>query len=140
MAELKTKLNNASVDSFLKSVKDETRHRDCMTVLALMKRITKAQPRMWGDSIVGFDTYHYKSDSGREGDWFITGFSPRKQNLTIYLISGFSLFPDLMKKLGKFKTGSSCLYVNKLQDIDMNVLEDLITQSFQYMKKKYKKQ
>ena len=139
MAELKTKLNKASVGSFLQSVKDEERKLECMTVLALMKKITKAEPAMWGDSIVGFGSYHYKSDSGREGDWFITGFSPRKQNLPIYIIAGFTQYPELMKKLGKFKTGSSCLYIRKLADIDMNVLEELIGQAYQYMKKKYKK-
>ena len=139
MAELKTKLNKASVGSFLQSVKDEERKLECMTVLALMKKITKAEPAMWGDSIVGFGSYHYKSDSGREGDWFITGFSPRKQNLTIYIIAGFTQYPELMKKLGKFKTGSSCLYIRKLADIDMKVLEELIGQAYQYMKKKYKK-
>lgn len=139
MAELKTKLNKASVMSFLQSVKDEERKLECMTLLTLMKKLTKAEPAMWGDSIVGFGSYHYKSDSGREGDWFITGFSPRKQNLTIYIIAGFSQFPELMKKLGKFKTGSSCLYIRKLADIDRKVLEELIAQAYQYMKKKYKK-
>ena len=139
MAELKTKLNDANVVSFLQSVKDEKRKLECMTVLALMKKITKVEPAMWGDSIVGFGSYHYKSDSGREGDWFITGFSPRKQNLTIYIIAGFNQYPELMKNLGKFKTGSSCLYINKLADIDMKVLEELIGQSYQYMKKKHKK-
>lgn len=139
MAELKTKLNKASVAGFLQSVKDEDRKSDCMTLLAMMKKITKAEPMMWGDSIVGFDSFHYKSDSGREGDWFITGFSPRKQNLTIYIIAGFTRNDELMKKLGKFKTGSSCLYIRNLADIDTNVLEKLVTQSFQYMKKKYKK-
>ncbi len=139
MAELKTKLNDANVVSFLQSVNDEKRKLECMTVLALMKKITKVEPSMWGDSIVGFGNYHYKSDSGREGDWFITGFSPRKQNLTIYIIAGFNQYPELMKNLGKFKTGSSCLYINKLADIDMKVLEELIGQSYQYMKKKHKK-
>ncbi len=139
MAELKTKLNKASVMSFLQSVKDEERKLECMTLLTLMKKLTKAESAMWGDSIVGFGSYHYKSDSGREGDWFITGFSPRKQNLTIYIIAGFSQFPELMKKLGKFKTGSSCLYIRKLADIDRKVLEELIAQAYQYMKKKYKK-
>ena len=137
MAELKTKPNKASVDKFLNSVKDERKRKDCFKVLELMKKITKEEPVMWGPSIVGFGSYHYKYESGREGDWFLTGFSPRKQNLTLYIMSGFKRYNELMKKLGKHKTGSSCLYINKLEDIDMRVLKELITESIKYMKKKY---
>jgi len=136
VAELKTKKNNASVAKFLDSVKDAKRRADCDTVLALMKRATKSEPKMWGSSIVGFGSYRYKYESGREGDWFLTGFSPRKQNLTLYIMSGFERYDGLMKKLGKFKTGKSCLYINKLDDIDMNVLKELITESVAHMKKK----
>jgi len=92
---------------------------------------------MWGSSIVGFGTYHYKYESGREGDWFLTGFSPRKQNLTLYIMSGFNKYDKLMKKLGKYKTGKSCLYINGLEDVDKKVLKDLITESFKYMSKRY---
>ena len=92
---------------------------------------------MWGPSIVGYGEYHYKYDSGREGDFLITGFSPRKQALTVYIMPGFSQYDDLMTKLGKYKTGRSCLYINKLEDIDLKVLETLIKKSAAYMKKKY---
>jgi hypothetical protein len=136
MAELKTKLNDASVDKFLQTIKDEQRRKDCFTVLELMKKITKAEPKMWGTSIVGFGTYQYKYASGREGDWFLTGFSPRKQNLTLYIISGFKRYEGLMKKVGKFKTGSSCLYINDLKDVNVKALEDLIRQSVDYISNK----
>jgi len=138
MAELKTKPNKASVKKFLNSVKDEKRRDDCFQVLEIMKKITKEEPIMWGPSIVGFGSYHYKYESGREGDMCITGFSPRKQNLTIYILPGFKRYSELMKKLGKHKTGSSCLYINKLEDVDLKVLIQLITESVKYMKKTYK--
>ena len=137
-AELKTKPNKASVDKFLNAVKDEKRRDDCFQVLDIMKKITKEEPIMWGPSIVGFGSYHYKYESGREGDMCITGFSPRKQNLSIYILPGFSKFDLLMKKLDKYKTGKSCLYINKLEDIDLKVLKQLITESVKYMKKTYK--
>ena len=136
IAELKTKLNDASVEKFLKSVSDEKMRKDCFTILELMKKITKAEPKMWGSSIVGFGTYHYKYESGREGDWFLTGFSPRKQNLTLYIMSGFSKYNELMQKLGKYKTGKSCLYINSLEDINLNVLKNLVAQSVKYMAKR----
>ena len=110
-----------------------------MTLLAMMKKITKQEPRMWGSSIVGFGSFHYKSErSKQEGDWFMTGFSPRKQNLTVYIIPGFAKYETLMKKLGKFKTSVSCLYINKLADVDSKVLIELITVAFKDMKEKYK--
>lgn len=136
MAELKTKPNKASIEKFLNSVKDEKKREDSFEILKLMKQITKAEPVMWGPSIIGFGSYHYKYESGREGDFFITGFSPRKQNLTLYIMSGFKKYPELMKKLGKYKTGSSCLYINKLEDVDMKVLKVLINESVKYMKNK----
>ncbi len=136
MAELKTKPNKVSVEKFLKSIKDEKKREDSFKVLELMKKITKEEPVMWGPSIVGFGRYHYKYASGREGDWFLTGFSPRKQNLTIYIMSGFKRNNELMKKLGKHKTGSSCLYINRLEDLDMKILKELITESLKYMKTK----
>ena len=137
-AELKTKPNKASVDKFIKAVKEEKRRDDCFQVLDIMKKITKEEPIMWGPSIVGFGSYHYKYESGREGDMCITGFSPRKQNLTIYILPGFKRYSELMKKLGKHKTGSSCLYINKLENVDLKVLKQLITESVKYMKKTYK--
>lgn len=135
MAELKTKKNDASVEKFLNSVKDEKKRQDSFTILKLMKQITKAEPKMWGTSIIGFGSYHYKYASGREGDWFVAGFSPRKQNLTLYIMSGFSKYPELLKKLGKFKTGKACLYINKIEDIDIKILKELIKQSVAYLKK-----
>jgi hypothetical protein len=134
VAELKTKLNNASVEKFLNKVDDKQKREDCFKILEMMKKITKEEPKMWGPSIVGFGSYHYKYKSGREGDWFLTGFSPRKQNLTLYIMSGFKRYNELMKKLGKYKTGSSCLYINKLEDVDQKVLTELITESVKWMK------
>ena len=136
MAELKTKPNKIRVEKFLNSVKDEKKRADSFKILELMKKITKEEPVMWGPSIVGFGKYHYKYASGREGDWFLTGFSPRKQNLTLYIMAGFKKYDELMKKLGKYKHGGSCLYINKLEDIDSKVLKSLITESVKYMKNK----
>jgi len=136
MAEQKTKPTNVSVAQFLKSVADEKKRDDSYKVLELMKKITKKKPKMWGPAIVGFGNYHYKYASGHEGDCFVTGFSPRKQALTLYIMAGFKKYPELMKKLGKFKTGSSCLYIKKLEDIDLKVLKELISESAKYMKEK----
>ncbi len=137
MAELKTKASDASVSAFLQSVDGEQKRRDARDILALMKEVTGKRPRMWGTSIVGFGSYHYKYQSGREGDWPVTGFSPRKQNLTIYIMPGFSRYASLMKKLGKYKTGVSCLYVKKLGDIDREALRQLVARSVADMKKLY---
>ena len=136
MAELKTKKNDQSVEEFLNRVSDESRRQDCFTVLSLMKAVTKVEPKMWGAGIVGFGTYQYKYASGQEGEWPIIGFSPRKQDLTLYLMSGFEKSPDLMKKLGKHKTGKSCLYIKKIEDIDLKILKKLIEQSVKSMSKK----
>ena len=133
MAELKTKPNEQSVEAFLNSVEDEKKRQDCFTILEIMKQITKAEPQMWGTSMVGFGTYHYKYESGREGDWFVAGFSPRKQNLTLYIMAGFSRYDELLSKLGKFKTGKSCLYINKIEDVDLKTLKELIKQSVAYV-------
>ena len=128
MAQLKTAPTKKSVSAFLAGVEAE-RRKDCDTVLAIMKGATKAEPQMWGSSIVGFGSYHYKYESGREGDWFLTGFSPRKQDLTLYICSGFHGHPDLMERLGKYKMGKSCLYIKRLADVDVDVLEQLIKRS-----------
>jgi hypothetical protein len=127
MAELKTKVTKASVDKFLQGIRDEKKREDCYQILKIMKKATKAEPKMWGTSIIGFGDYRYVYASGREGDWFITGFSPRVQNLTLYMMGGFD--QELMKKLGKYKTGKGCLYINKLEDVDTRVLDRLITTS-----------
>ncbi len=133
-AELKTKVNDASVEKFLNAVKDEQERTDCYEILKLMKQVTKEEPKMWGTSIVGFGSYHYKGKSGREGDWMLTGFSPRKQNLTLYLMGGFDTHKDLLKKLGKFTTSVGCLYIKKLDDVDKKVLKELVTASVKRMK------
>jgi hypothetical protein len=134
-AEVKTKVNDASVADFLNSVVDEQKRKDSFEILKIMKQITKEEPKMWGSSIVGFGSYHYKGASGREGDWMQIGFSPRKQNITLYIIPGFERYQGLMKKLGKFSTGKSCLYVKRLSDVNVDVLKDLIAESLKVMKK-----
>ncbi|MCB0201914.1 MAG: DUF1801 domain-containing protein [Caldilineae bacterium] len=133
MAELKTKMNDASVDAFLNTVVDERKRQDCFTLVDLMTEATGAQPRMWGDSIVGFGEYHYKYASGREGNWFLAGFAPRKQNLTLYIMSGFDQYDELLGKLGKHSTGKSCLYIKRLDDVDMATLRELVVESVQHM-------
>ena len=130
MAELKTKKTGASVDDFLAGIADPQRREDALAVAALMKKVTKTTPKMWGTSIVGFGSYHYTYATGREGDWFAVGLSPRKGALTVYVSRGFGDYPELMKKLGKFTTGQSCLYVRTLSDIDQGVLKELVTRAF----------
>lgn len=129
MAELKTQPTKASVSEFVQSLPDASRRKDCKTLIRMMKTVTKAQPKMWGPSIVGFGDYGYKYESGREGDWFRAGFSPRKNALTLYVMSGFPKHAELMSKLGKHKTGKGCLYIKQLADVDMRVLEQLIERS-----------
>jgi hypothetical protein len=136
MAELKTKLTDASVTEFINGIKDEEKRADSFEILKIMKLVTKEEPKMWGSSIIGFGNVHYKYDSGREGDWFLTGFSPRNQNLTLYVIGSFKPHVDLLNKLGKHKTGVGCLYIKKLQDVDIKVLKELIKQSVKAAKKK----
>jgi hypothetical protein len=130
MAEMKTKLNDASVEDFLNKVDDEQKRDDCFEIARMMQQATKEEPKMWGPAIIGFGSYHYKYESGREGDMPIIGFSPRKQNLTLYIGLGDNTENPLLKKLGKYTTGKSCLYIKKLTDVDKNVLQDLITESF----------
>ena len=129
MAELKTKPTNQSVESFIATIADEQMREDCTALVKLMKGVTGKPPQMWGTSIIGFGTYRYKYASGREGDWMTTGFSPRKQNLTIYIMTGFADQQILLKKLGKCKTASSCLYIKRLADIDTKVLEQMVAKS-----------
>lgn len=134
MAENKTKLTNASVTEFLNSIENEEKRRDSFTILEMMKEVTGDEPKMWGESIVGFGPYQYKYTSGREGDWFLAGFSPRKQNLTLYIMAGFDNYGSLLSKLGKYKTGKSCLYVNKIADVNADVLKELVKQSVAHMR------
>lgn len=138
MAELKTKVSNASVGAFIKSVEDSQKQKDCRALLTIFKEATREKPKLWGDSIIGFGSYHYESKrSAQKGDWPLTGFSPRKQNLTLYIMPGFKLYGDLMEKLGTYKTSVSCLYIKKLTDIDVAVLSKLIKRSVVDMKKQY---
>lgn len=138
MGTLKTTVNDASVTEFINTVTDETKRNDCLTLLEMFSRITGEKPKMWGSSIIGFGQYHYKSErSKQEGDWPLTGFSPRKQNLTLYIMPGFGEYADLLAKLGKYKASVGCLYINKLADVDIAVLEKLINDTFLAMKKKH---
>ncbi len=129
MAELKTKPNDQSVESYLNNVADEKKRQDSFAIMQLMQDVTGESPKMWGNSIVGFGSYHYKYASGREGDWFLTGFAPRKQSLTLYIMAGFDRYDELMAKLGKYSTGKSCLYIKKLEDVDLDVLAELVKHS-----------
>ncbi len=134
MAELKTKPSAVSVQAFLSGVTDDTRRSDSLALLKIMKQATGAEPKMWGSSLVGFGSYHYKYSSGREGDWFIVGFSPRKPALTVYIMDGFDRYNSLLRKLGKHKKAKSCLYIKRLSDIDLSVLKALIQQSARHVK------
>ncbi|MBY9003085.1 MAG: DUF1801 domain-containing protein [Candidatus Lokiarchaeota archaeon] len=135
MSDLKTKPTDKNVEDYLRKVENPTKREDSFKILELMRDITKEEPIMWGDSIIGFGSYHYKYESGREGDWFVTGFAPPKQNLTLYIMSGFEKYEDLLKQLGKYKTGKSCLYINKLKDVDIIVLREIVSQSIEFVKK-----
>lgn len=137
MATQKTRETAASVEEFLNGIENRTRREDGLAMLELMREVTGEEARMWGSSIVGFGSYHYVYESGREGDAMLTGFSPRKQNLAIYVMPGFSAYHSLLDKLGKHKTGKSCLYINKLADVDLKVLRTLVRRSVQVMRKKY---
>lgn len=135
MAELKTKKTTASVEDFLNSVADKSKRADSFTLLKLFKKVTKEEPKMWGTSIVGFGQYHYKSErSTQEGDWPLAGFSPRKQNLTLYVMPSYGVIDDLLPKLGKNKVSKGCLYINKLSDVDLTILEEIIDRSFEEAK------
>ena len=136
MAELKTKLTNASVKKFINTVPDEQKRADCLALVDLMRKVTKAEPKMWGSSIVGFGSYHYKYASGREADWMLVGFSPRKQNLTLYIMAGFEEYEALLKKLGtKHSIGKSCLYIKRLGDVHQPTLKKMIQLSVTHMLK-----
>ena len=138
MSELKTKVADASVTDFLESVEGEVKKQDGFTLLELYKKITGEPAKMWGPSMVGFGKYHYKSErSSQEGDWPLMAFSPRKQNLTLYIMPGFNDYTKYLEKLGKHKTSVGCLYINKLADVDMDVLEKLLIHVYDEMKRQY---
>jgi len=137
VAENKTRATIASVTEFINAIEDRQKRADARKVAAIMRRVTGKRAKMWGSSIVGYGTYHYKYESGREGDFMIAGFSPRRQALTVYILAGFGRFDTLMGKLGKYKTGKSCLYIKRLSDVDEKVLEKLIDGSVKYMRNNY---
>lgn len=139
MAELKTTQNDADVEAFLNTVEHEGKRADSFKIIELMRKVTGLEPKMWGGSIIGFGKYHYRYATGHEGDAAMVGFSPRKQNLTLYLMGCYvrpedKSYDELFEKLGKHKTGKSCLYINKLDDVDMDVLEELVRKSYEDMK------
>lgn len=136
MAELKTKVTNTSVEAFLNAVKDKSKRKDSLTLLHMLKKITKEEPRLWGNGTIGFGLFNYKSArSSQQGKWYLAGFSPRVSNMTIYVMPGFTRYKTMLDKLGKFKTGGGCLYINKLDDVDMKTLEQLMTAGFHDIKK-----
>ena len=137
MVQLKTQRTDASVEEYLNSVEDEGKRKDSFAILDLMREVTGEEPAMWGPSIVGFGSYTYKYASGREGEWPVVGFSPRKRNLTLYIMDRFDTYDALLAKLGKYKTGKACLYINKLDDVDADVLRELIARSVTHVKTIY---
>lgn len=138
MAELKTQKTTTSALKFVESLEHQKRREDGLKLLEIFTEITGEKAVMWGSSIVGFGEYHYKSErSSQEGDWPLTGFSPRKQNLSLYIMPGFQNYQNLLKKLGKYKTSVSCLYINKLEDVNMDVLKELIKSGYEDMKAKH---
>lgn len=134
MAEIKTKRTKASVDDFIQEVTDDARRQDCLALIDVMRRVTATEPEMWGPAIVGFGSYHYRYASGREADWFLVGFAPRKSNLTLYIMAGFAAYQHLLSGLGTYKTGKSCLYIKRLADVDLEALEELVSASVAHMK------
>ncbi len=136
MSDLKTRQTDQDVQTYLKGIEDEKKRADSLAVMALMEEVTGEAPKMWGDSIVGFGSYHYKYESRREGDWFLTGFAPRAKNLTLYIGAGFDRYDELLQDLGKFKTGKACLYINELEDVDTGTLRELIKLSVDHMSKR----
>lgn len=137
MSENKNKPTTIKPEAFIEANADAGRREECQLLLKMMSRITGEPPRMWGDSMIGFGQYHYKYESGREGDFFLTGFAPRKQSLSIYIMPGLAQYEGLMAQLGKYKTGVSCLYVKRLADVDLQILESLISASVEWMRSNY---
>lgn len=137
MAKLKTTPTDASVDAYIDAVEDAQKREDCRAVAAMMAEATGAPARMWGSSIVGFGSYHYRYESGREGDFMETGFAARKRALTLYVMAGFSEYGDLLAKLGKHKTGKSCLYISRLADVDQDVLREMVERSVAWIRARY---
>jgi len=137
MAELKTKQTEASVEEYLDTIEDPRRRADCSAISALLKRVTRFEPKMWGPSIVGFGSYHYRYESGHEGDAFLAGFSCRRPEIVVYIADGFASREELLRKIGKHRMGKACLYIKRLSDIDVGVLEELVKASVAEMRRKY---
>jgi Domain of unknown function (DU1801) len=137
MAENKTRVTGESVSSYISTIEDAPRRKDCKALTKLMSEATNQQPRMWGKSIVGFGSYHYKYASGREGDSCLTGFSSRKNDITIYLVARFPKQAELLSKLGKYKQGKGCLYIRKLGDVDLDVLTQIVVGAYEERKRIY---
>lgn len=134
MAENKTKQNEQSVEAFLNTVENESKRQDCIKIMELMQDVTGCQAKMWGDTIVGFDKYTYQYASGRSGESMVVGFSPRKQNITLYIMAGFDAYDAVLKRLGKYKTGKACLYIKRLDDVNIDVLRELVAASVTHMR------
>jgi hypothetical protein len=137
MTQLKTQPNDQKVEDYLNTVEPQQKRDDCFAILKLMQEVTGEPAKMWGSSIVGFGQYHYKYESGREGNWFVTGFASRSKNITLYIMAGFENYDELMHKLGKHTTGKSCLYIKKLEDVDQAILRELVKQSVAFMVETY---
>ena len=135
MSQNKTVANENNVMAFLNAVEPEKKREDSLIITKLMEEVTGEQATMWGTSIVGFGNHHYRYESGREGDMPLVGFSPRKQAITLYIMAGFDAYDDLLGKLGKHKIGKSCLYIKKIEDVDLDVLRELVKQSAEHMRK-----
>jgi len=137
VAEIKTQRTALSVDAYLEGIPDEERRRDCETLLAMMRRVTGAEPEVWSSGVVGFGTFHYKSRSGQEGDWFPVGFASRKPNLTVYLGLGLEAAEPLLPTLGKYKPGKGCIYIRRLSEVDLAVLEEIVVRSLARIREMY---
>jgi hypothetical protein len=133
MAELKTKPTDESVEVYLNSIEKDTQRKDSFAILNMIRDVSKTEPVMWGSSIIGFGTYKYRYASGREAEWMKIGFAPRKRNLTLYIMDGFDQYDSLLSKLGKFRTGKACLYINKLEDVDLDVLREMVERSVDHV-------
>lgn len=134
MSEPKTKKNDADVIAYLNTIEPQKKREDSLAILELMEEVTGEQGIMWGTSIIGFGSYHYTYATGREGDWMLVGFAPRKKNITLYIMPGFEHYGELLGQLGKHSTGKSCLYIKKIEDVDTDVLRELVKQSVAHMK------
>jgi hypothetical protein len=137
MGENKTQRTAASVDAVIQGIADDARRNDCLLLLAMMRKVTGIDPVVWSSGVVGFGTFHYKSASGREGDWFPVGFSPRKANLTVYLGLGLEHVAESLSRLGKFKAGKGCIYIKRLTDVDFEVLRQIVADSYAHIRQMY---